>query len=30
MTSNPTRIDRLRIEWTVWAFEYRLINMPTG
>jgi hypothetical protein len=28
MTSNPTRIDRLRIEWTVWAFEYRLINMP--
>jgi hypothetical protein len=28
MTSNLTRIERLRIEWTVWAFEFLLINMP--
>ncbi len=28
MTSNLTRIERLRIEWTVWAFDYLLINMP--
>jgi len=28
MTSSLTRIERLRIEWTVWAFDYLLINMP--
>jgi hypothetical protein len=28
MTSNLTRIERLHIEWTVWAFDYLLINMP--
>jgi hypothetical protein len=28
MTGNLTRTDRLRIERTVWVFDYLLINMP--
>ena len=30
MTCNPTRIDRLRIERTVWAFDVAQWNRRTG